>query len=834
MKVTMKTWIYVILTTALAGGLIGACAARSAASIPGPPPWASHYQQVWAQDFSTMTGLSQLGVSDTRIGNGDWIAHTPGNTDWFTFQNPSDSNHPFGVGNGYLTIRVQKDGRDPNHWFGGYSGGLLSSLDGAGKGFAQQYGYFECAMHTPGGPNTWPAFWLLDAPSVTHHDLSAAEIDVTESYGNWGTGPGQKPPGDPDEDAVTWHLWGHNGQPTRANGSFVREPGMTTGFHTYGVDIEPTGITWYFDRRKIWWAPIYPEAERPMYVLLNLALGGGNHNNAKGDGYDWSLTPDPSDLKAQYVAVWASPASPNYNGPPASPTDLKATPGNSVVALSWKTALGAASYNIYRDSRRIAGGVSSTAYIDHQVVNGHTYTYRVAAVSARGSSQPSAPAPAAPIFGPPMAPSHLQALSGDRQITLSWRPSPDAVTYNIYRGTTAGAESSRPAAAGITAASFVDKGITNGQPYFYTVAAVSAGGASHHSNQSACIPAVSAEAAAVSYAPGAPNVNGRAVWDAAPVYGIDHLGLGTSTSTSGIFQVMWDPANLYCRFTVIDSALVKGSPDYNGDAVEVYIDARNTKRPRYDATDFRYTLGYGHTTLTTPEQAALTGVKFQRQDFPGGYRAQIAIPWKSLGVAPFPGMSIGLDAAIDDASSAVRGRTSALFWHDTDANDYQNPSLFGNAALQPRTVTPPPPNGVYRVVNVGSRKVLDVPGASTANVPLDQAPSNGGANQQWNITSLGGGSYAIRNVKSGSVVDCSPTYDVGHPAVQWPISGTPSATQRFTLTPIDGHYPLMNVYSGRALDAPGGPTPDAIVQSISTGASSQLWDLVGVAKEGRL
>jgi hypothetical protein len=30
------------------------------------------------------------------------------------------------------------------------------------------------------------------------------------------------------------------------------------------------------------------------------------------DDYDWNLTPNPSDLRVAYVAVWASPNSPNY------------------------------------------------------------------------------------------------------------------------------------------------------------------------------------------------------------------------------------------------------------------------------------------------------------------------------------------------------------------------------------------------------------------------------------------------------------------------------------------------------------------------------------------
>ena len=282
------------------------------AGIPDPPSFGSNYHLVFGQDFTTMTDLSQLKVSATDIGSGTWISHTPLNQDWFTFQNPSSAGHPFDVGNGCLTIRVQKDGNDPHNWFAGYSGGLLASIDGKGVGFAQQYGYFECSMWCPGTPNSWPAFWLMSSGGITNHALNTAEIDVSESFGNYGSGPNQTPPGNPNMNTYTWHIWKNRGDQITYGASKNDQPGMTTGYHAYGVDVEPTGITWYFDRKKIWAAPIFPEAQTPLYVMMNLALGGGNYNNPGNTGYNWALTPNPTDMKIQYVAVWASPNSPNY------------------------------------------------------------------------------------------------------------------------------------------------------------------------------------------------------------------------------------------------------------------------------------------------------------------------------------------------------------------------------------------------------------------------------------------------------------------------------------------------------------------------------------------
>jgi len=308
----------------------------STGSIPGPPSFASNYRLVLAQDFTTMTSLAvnqtsaapnTLTVNNLLNGgtvgapwNGIWTSHTPLNEDWFTFQAPTAAYAPFNVGNGFLTIRAQQDGNDPNYEFGGFSGGLLSSIDETGAGFAQQYGYFEASMQTPGGANTWPAFWMMSQPGVANYNLTNGEVDVTESYGNYGQAVGI--PGNPNVSTSSNSRYtSKNTGATAVSGQADSAVQPTSGtlmssYHQYGVDIEPTSITWYLDRVEVASLPIssstYPEYQEPMYVMLDLALGGGNIPPGTS-AYNWALTPDPSDLKVQYVAVWASPNSPNFS-----------------------------------------------------------------------------------------------------------------------------------------------------------------------------------------------------------------------------------------------------------------------------------------------------------------------------------------------------------------------------------------------------------------------------------------------------------------------------------------------------------------------------------------
>jgi subtilase family serine protease len=88
--------------------------------------------------------------------------------------------------------------------------------------------------------------------------------------------------------------------------------------------------------------------------------------------------------------------------PPPTPSNLTASGGDSRVALSWSSSLGATRYIVKRGST--AGGpytvlhsnVKGAVYTDTQVVNGTTYYYVVAAANSLGESGDSNEASATP------------------------------------------------------------------------------------------------------------------------------------------------------------------------------------------------------------------------------------------------------------------------------------------------------------------------------------------------------------------------------------------------------------------------------------------------------
>lgn len=232
----------------------------------------------FTEDFNTLS-VSAYGENGSR-----WIAHTPWNGDFgdAAFADPQPG-FPFRTQDGILEIEARKDAA------GKWRSGLLASATPTNSGFAQRYGYFEMRAQLPPGPGLWPGFWL-NANQPHSDPKPGVEIDVIEYYGQF-TGAYHS----------SVHVW------EKANPKSSREldhitkvpPGsLTSGFHTYGVDVEPDWITFYLDRRETWQVATPAELKDSLMVLVDLAMGSG-----------WPIdrTPDPSIMKVDYIHVFAPP-----------------------------------------------------------------------------------------------------------------------------------------------------------------------------------------------------------------------------------------------------------------------------------------------------------------------------------------------------------------------------------------------------------------------------------------------------------------------------------------------------------------------------------------------
>lgn len=181
--------------------------------------------------------------------------------------------NPFSIDNGVLTITAQNMGQASQYAFGQpYSSGMLDS-----KGiFEQQYGYFEMRAHLPTATGTWPAFWLSQDPYQP-----GTEADILEHLAMY-----------PNVDFARVNDAG------TVTGNTYYMPD-TSGFHTYGMLWTATTTSFYVDGQAVMEMPTPSSWNQPMYLMINLAVGGW------GGPIDDSQFPAQSQMQIDYVHVYS-------------------------------------------------------------------------------------------------------------------------------------------------------------------------------------------------------------------------------------------------------------------------------------------------------------------------------------------------------------------------------------------------------------------------------------------------------------------------------------------------------------------------------------------------
>ena len=182
--------------------------------------------------------------------------------------------------------------------------------------------------------------------------------------------------------------------------------------------------------------------------------------------------------------------------PPAKPTGVAATAGDTQVAVSWTAVTGATSYNIYYAA---AAGVTTTnstkvvnaaaPYAVTGLTNGSARYFVVTAINADGESALSSEVTATPVPPAPSKPAGVTVSGGDTQATVSWTAVTGATSYNIYYGTSAGVTTATGTKVANATNPQTVTALTNGTPYYFVVTAVNAGGESAVSSEKTATPA---------------------------------------------------------------------------------------------------------------------------------------------------------------------------------------------------------------------------------------------------------------------------------------------------------------------------------------------------------
>ncbi|MFC3070167.1 family 16 glycosylhydrolase [Phenylobacterium soli] len=242
------------------------------------------------------------------MGNGSSLPSN-GEQEWYINANygPTASVKPWTVNNGVLTLTAQKV--DPS--IAGYLGYNQSGLPAMGSyqytsglietdhSFSQTYGYFEMKAQLPAGQGLWPAFWLMRTDGSW-----PPELDVMEALG---------------KDTTTAYASVHTAQTGThtSQGMAVNLGDFSSGYHTYAVDWEADKITFFYDNKQVYQVDTPADMHSPMYMIANLAIGGGWAGSADAS------TPAVSQMNIDYIKAWTS--NPYADGQAAATAPTAAT-----------------------------------------------------------------------------------------------------------------------------------------------------------------------------------------------------------------------------------------------------------------------------------------------------------------------------------------------------------------------------------------------------------------------------------------------------------------------------------------------------------------------------
>ncbi len=266
---------------------------------------------VWSDDFTN------TGTSNALPNPANWTYDTGfqccGNNEQETYcaagsnTSPCDSSNPNAYlppGGGLTIVALNPSGTT-------YTSARLKS-EGL---FSFQYGRLEAQMSLPEAQGMWPAFWMLGNSITTISWPACGEADIMEHIDGNDTpfgGPGNGNP--PGYDWVAGSVHGGPSSSAEVSESNTYPSSSAAGFsatavHKYGIIWTKGQIQYYVDDpvNGIYatfntsnFGGTWPFDQGPMFILLNLAVGGdwpGNVDNT---------TTFPQTMQVQYVHLYTN------------------------------------------------------------------------------------------------------------------------------------------------------------------------------------------------------------------------------------------------------------------------------------------------------------------------------------------------------------------------------------------------------------------------------------------------------------------------------------------------------------------------------------------------
>ena len=278
------------------------------------------------------------GVWNTAFGGGGTVANRTlaSNGEKEVYMDPNFAGtgttplgvNPFSLNNGVVDITAARATPAVSAAINGYqyTSGLLTTK----YSFSQEYGYFEVRAKLPSGQGLWPALWLLPA-----NGSWPPEIDIFEQLGK-----------DPSTIYETAHSKASGSHTWQQQPIHIDNPDQ---FHTYGLLWDHNNLVWSIDGVETGRQATPADMNQPMYLLLNLAVGGG------WPGDPNASTPLPATMSIDYVHIYQLNGV--QTGPPTPP--VSSAPPPTTTHPPGSDAPGHYSAAAYADAARAAANAAA-------------------------------------------------------------------------------------------------------------------------------------------------------------------------------------------------------------------------------------------------------------------------------------------------------------------------------------------------------------------------------------------------------------------------------------------------------------------------------------------
>ena len=323
--------------------------------------------------------------------------------------------------------------------------------------------------------------------------------------------------------------------------------------------------------------------------------------------------------------------------------------------------------------------------------------------------------PSAPVtftYSPPSAPTGVNAIAGNGQVSLSWNTISGATTYNVLRSTTSG--SNYVTVATVTSSNYTNL-VVNGITYYYVVMAVGSGGPSGYSLQVSASPV------------GPPPVPGLSASSAyletilawSSSFDATAYNVKRSTTNGGPYTTVATITGNPAGTNYNDTAIVSGTTYYYVlSALDGYGESANSSQ--VSATPFTVANGILY-EITCPSGG---GYALDDPNNGGSGAGVDQVPYTGLNQQWIIALVSGSHYMIISAANGL-----ALAGPTGNAQLVLQP--YTGASIQLWTLTA---NGTnYNIQNVGSGQNMDDFSGGSGTVVGQWNASSGNVNQQWTL-----------------------------------------------------------------------------------------------------